>query len=654
MWTCRVLLVLVDIMLPLVWVGGALAETSTPAQLIGGGNFTNGEVKELDYQVEVLNSVGANRCRISLYPDAYVLNRNWDQPNPKPIDAVMLRLHAAGIRPMLLLEYYAHYQAERGLGTYEQWKGIGKTLAERYRPGGTWAKENNIADGFGIELYTAFNEPEPTEFRLGGKLGPKPYVDALRGLADGVHGVDARLKVAAGGFMAANAWKDWSLRGIAPALAAMLNDGTLAGIDLHTYYDVQWAPMEGGYQCSAQSNFDQVKLTSGITRDIEFFSTEFNYKNRLCKPEQAAAGLLTGIWDNLAVVGNDGRTLKTDLALAWNLFHEQSKDGEFGMALTASPYAPTLSAKVIKQVLGLTKDMRIVAADPRRTGVIALRGGGKTMWVWQNRTGWTDQPGQAIELCGVPAKTQEIEVYGWDGLRKKLAVKGGGAVMIDGLEKEQTYMFLARTESVDDAETLLPPRAAKRIELKDLRTKSEKDDVPLPYAVLAQETFDREGEQLKEWNADGTGDPTLAVKAVDATPLEGTCGQLTYTFTDKLGGSRLLSGGTWLHDAKPVGTGKVYLRFLLRGSKDGRPVRIRMNDRDNETIVTKAVNATPVWRRVCVRIDADWEQNWGEGKNDKLDWPLRSLAFEAVHWGGVSPEGGEMIWVRDAQLVQTN
>ena len=642
--------------LSLTLADGAAGQMPPPADLIGGGNFTNGNVgKELDYQIQVLKSLGANRCRVNLYPDAYLMNRNWDSVNPKPIDAVMLKLHAAGIRPMLLLEYYSQYQGEHGLGSLEQWKVIGKTLATRYRPGGEWAKENNITDGFGIDLYTAFNEPEPGDFRLGGSPGPKPFIDSIRGLAEGVHSVDPNLKVIAGGFMAANAWKDWTLRGLAPALAPLLNDGTLAGLDLHTYYDVQWAPMEGGYTSSAQHNFDMVKLVSGITRDIEFFSTEFNYKNRICTPEQAAAGMLTGIWDHLAVVGNDGRTLKTGLALPWNVFNEQKTDDQFGMVLTAEPYIPAPNGMVLRQVLELTKDMRIVAADPRGTGMIALIGGGRTMWVWQNRTGWTDQPGETVELCGIPAKATEVEVYGWEGLRKRVAVKDGGVVTIEGLGKEQTYMFMVRTEATGEPEALLPARAAKRIELKDLAAQIVEQDVPLPYAVLAQETFDREGDKLTDWGAEGdANDPTLAAKVVDATPQQGTCGQLAFTFNEQTGGSRSLGGGTWLKGAQPTGTGKVYLRFLLRGSKDGRPVRIRMSDRDNETIVTKTVSASPVWRRVYVRLDADWDQAWGEGSNNKLDWPLRGLAFEALSWGGGSPEGGEMIWVRDAQLVQTN
>jgi len=414
----------------------------------------------------VLTTLGGTQARINLYPDSYIINRDWDQP--QPIDAVITRLHAAGVKPMLLLEYYAHYIADHRLGSYEQWKVLGATFAKRYRPGGTWAVENKITNGFGIDLFTVFNEPELEDFSLGGLLGPKPYIEALRGFADGIHALDKTLRVAAGGFMAANTWSDWTLRGLGPFLAPLLNDGTLAGIDLHTYYDAEYAPMEGGYHSSAQNNFDMVKLTCGVTRDVDFFSTECYYKNRVAKPEQVAAGLLTGIWDHLAVVGNDGCALQSRLALPWNIFNEQKNDGQFGMTLTTQPYPPTLSGTVIKLVLDLTKGLTVVAADPRGIGMIALRDTDRTMWVWQNRGGWTDQSGTTVELSGVPASAREVEVYGWDGLRKKVAISAGGTVKLDGLADGQTSMFVVRATGPEKPEALLPPRAAKRRTFADL------------------------------------------------------------------------------------------------------------------------------------------------------------------------------------------
>ena len=622
-----------------------------PSDLVGGGNFSNGAVgPDIEAQIKILTDLGASRCRINVYPGYYLdRGKDWNTPKANGLDLIMKRLHEAKIRPMLLLEYYTHQDfAKLGLGTEAQWREIGRAFATRYRPGGTWAQEQGISDGFGITLYTAFNEPEPTQLRLGGKPGLAPYVAALRGLAEGVHAVDASLQVAPGGFMAANAWKDWTLRGLAPMLAPLFDNGTLAGMDLHTYYDVQWAPMEGRYTCSAQNNFDMVKIASGIKTDIAFLSTEFNFKNRICPPERAAAGLLTGIWDHFAIVGNDGKTLKSTLALPWNLFHTQAKDPQFGMVLTETPYTPTPNGAVLKLVMELCQGTRGVAADPRRTGMIALRGADRTIWVWQNRTAWTDQPGTSITLDGVPAGAKEVEIYGWDGKRATVALKPGKPAVIDGLVPEQTTMFVVRAVGAGDPEALLPARANPRIQLKDIAAKFIQNDVPLPYNLVAQETFDVEGNVFKKWSA--SADTQLV--AVSAEPESGTCAELSFTFDAQHGGSRLLSG--------PLGGGvaitagqPVHLRFLVRSSQVRRQVRIRMTDRDGETLVTTPVNASPAWTRVHVRLDADIVKGWGEGTNGKVDFPLRGLAFEVMDWGGPSLAGGEKVWIRDAQIVQT-
>ena len=437
---------------------------------MGSGNFTNGDTGEVcTRQLAALTQLGAGRCRINLYAGAYLVDNDWNRPRPEVLDSVMEQMHAARITPMLLFEYYTHDGTEaKRLGDRAQWQAIGHAFAARFQPGGTWATERGITDGFGLDLYTASNEPEPGGFAAGKSPGPEPYLALLLGLADGVHAVGPALRVVPGGFMAANAWQDWSLRGLGTGLAPMLNDGTLAGLDLHTYADVQWAPMEGTYASSAQHNFDRVKMANGITREIEFFATEFNYKHRACPPEQAAAGLLTAIWDNLAVVGSDGRTLVTRLAMPWNLFNLATEDAEFGLATTMQPYVPSQRGEVVARVLTLTRGLTLVAADPRRTGMIALRGPNRTMWVWQNRPGWTDRPGPSVTLDGVPPGATAVTVHGWNGLRGTVPITPGQPVLIKGLATGETSMFVVEAADVTDPETLLPARATPRLTLADV------------------------------------------------------------------------------------------------------------------------------------------------------------------------------------------
>jgi len=410
--------------------------------MMGGGNFTNGATDAVTVQqFKALQAVGAKMCRINLYPGHYVRRRDWNTPNARSIDGVMKLAYQYGVTPIVLFEYYTDYYQNEGFGNYQQWFGIGQAFAARYRPNGSWGQENGIKD-WGITIYTAMNEPEPGEFRKGGKLGPEPYVAALKGLADGVHAVDKTLKVLPGGFMAANAWNDWTLRGLGPALAPLFNDGTLDGIDLHTYYDIKYAPMENQYGDSAQSNFDDVKKAGGITADINFYSTEFNYKKREVTEEQAARGFLTGIWDNLGVVKNDGASGATGFAFPWNLFNEATKDTEYGMRVQLDPYVPSPRGDVLKLVLGLTKGMTFAARDPRKTGEYVLTGNGKKLWVWQNRKGWTNHPGNSYTVTDIPVGTRRLEVYGWNGLRQVVPAHET-SLTIQNLGPEETHMILA-------------------------------------------------------------------------------------------------------------------------------------------------------------------------------------------------------------------
>jgi len=59
--------------------------------------------------------------------------------------------------------------------------------------------------------------------------------------------------------------------------------------------------------------------------------------------------------------------------------------------------------------------------------------------VWQNLPGWTDRPGHVLEL-DLPNWARTIEVWGWDGLRRRVAVNGGHCVL-DGFAENETTMI---------------------------------------------------------------------------------------------------------------------------------------------------------------------------------------------------------------------
>lgn len=398
--------------------------------MLGGGNI---RVPPRAEQFETLARIGAGMCRIPIGPNDYYHD---GRPSPERIDQAVLMAHRHGVTPMLLLEYYTRFHGELGDG--ERWRDIGRAFAARFRPGSEWLKSEGVED-WGIAVYTAVNEPmwkdnNPTPIPV------DPYVAALRGLASGVHSVDAELLVGPGGFQEVPLFQNRNP--YAKAVVPLLNDGTLQGIDIHRYWDVQHVPMQETNRFSLQSQFDRVKRDLGITADIAFWCTEFNFKKRLVTEEEAARGFLTAVWDALGIVGNDGQPV-TRFALPWNVFHTAEKDLHYGMAGSYDPWTPTARGKVLVLVCRLGKGLRWVSLDPRGEGLFVLEGEGRRLWVWQNRTGWTRRPGASITLTGIPDGARRLEIYAWDGLRRTVALAGQATMQLDDLPTEQTLMLLA-------------------------------------------------------------------------------------------------------------------------------------------------------------------------------------------------------------------
>lgn len=431
-----------------------------PAGISGSGNFTTGD-KEATAQSQfaTLRAAGAEAIRMDVYPYNY-----WDGEKalPEKMEKQILEAHEAGVKKMILLfEYQGSYQkvhdAPNQLGDYDKWHSIGEAYAQRFSPNSPWLKARGILD-WGINIFAAFNEPDgenPKDFIP--KTGPSSYYSSLKGLADGVHSVNPALAVIPGGFMAENAWLDHTLRGYGLALAPLWNDGTLDGIDLHTYNDIKYAPIirEDGsvvFTSSAQAGFDAVKKECHITRDINFYTTEYNFKANTQGIEEplAAKRFLTCIWNSLGVVKNDGKTPATKLALVWNLFLTDKEDqfdgGTYGLVLKQDPLTPTDRGKTYRLVLSLTKGMEFTSLDPKGHGEYVMEGAGKKLWVWQNYVNWTDMPGTSFTVNDIPAKATKLDVYGWDGLRKSIPLSGKASYTVGDLRPNETYMFLVTAD----------------------------------------------------------------------------------------------------------------------------------------------------------------------------------------------------------------
>ncbi|MBV9470908.1 MAG: hypothetical protein JO316_26935 [Abitibacteriaceae bacterium] len=421
-----------------------------PSRLSGGGNFTNGATDAtVQQQFNALAEAGAGAVRLNLYPGEYFAN---SKPLPSHLDAQVLLAHQHGVQTIILLfEYYGSYQKPDGpphqLGGYAKWHDIGAAFAERFAPNSAWLKSKGI-NNWGITIFQAFNEPDAEKSIP--LTGEESYYNALRGLADGVHSVDRQLAVIPGGFMSENAASDHNLRGYGTAIAPLLNDGTLSGLDLHTYNDIFYAPIlnrEGRvtFDFSPQSDFDSVKAACHITRDIAFYSTEYNFKANEQGIDEALAArrLLTCIWANLGVVGADNKTSATKLALIWNLFNTTQADRTYGLNWRLDPWVPTARGRTFRLVMAISKGMEFTRLDPKGRGDFVLEGNRRKLWVWQNYDQWSNMHGTSYTVEDIPLGARKLEVFGWDGLRRSIDLAGQQRLLVEGLPQNETLMFLA-------------------------------------------------------------------------------------------------------------------------------------------------------------------------------------------------------------------
>lgn len=410
----------------------------TIGSMVAGGNVVlQDDEASWIAKFQTLNAIGASVARVIVWPPT----RGRAEPAPARLDRMMQLAHDHQITPILLLQLPDGPDGNPSLdpGGYNTWVELGREYAGRFAPGGAFQQEHGITGEWGVSLYQTITRPDARA-----TLPVADYVAALEGLADGVHEVDPDLAVVAGGLRPSG--RDPTLAGYGPALAPLLNAGTLDGLDLHSYYDAVRAPIEGGYEHSAQDNFDEVKRASGITADIGHYASNWNYRRDSTSIEegQAARGVLTAFWDTLGVVGADGSTGVSRFAMPWNLFRTEAEDPAYGMAAQLDPWVPNDSGRALRTALEVAADLHFVSLDPRGSGEYVLEGAGKKLWVWQNREGWTAHPGTAFTVTGLPAGAGELEVYGWEGIRRTIPLHGQRSLVVTDLPTEETLMFLVR------------------------------------------------------------------------------------------------------------------------------------------------------------------------------------------------------------------
>jgi Secretion system C-terminal sorting domain len=429
--------------------------------LTGSGNFTNGETTDEEiHQINALNFYGAKRTRVSLYP-SYYYNVDNQKGNPSSIDSIMILLYQGGITPMILFEYYGWYNA---LGSYEKWYEIGRSFAERWRPNSPYLLSKNITN-WGISVYTAINEPDinsPYVPRTKAE-GAENYHDALEGLADGIHSIDTSLSAMPGGWASQNAFSWNDANGYATAIVDLINNGKLAGFDLHTYNDNTFAPIvdkqnEFYWRYCAQADFNEIQEEIGITRPIKFYATEFSYKaNTLgISDEESAKRQFTCIWNNIGAVKSDGSSHATEFALIWNLFNTVENDSVYGMCNQLYPYIPNLKGQTFKLVMDLGKGMNFTYLDPNNSGIYKLTDGKKDMWVWQNYYRWSNIDGTTFTI-DLPADASKVLLYNYSGLIDSVEVLGLQNYTFTQLPESETLVFMIIRKPVVSSDNDLVP-----------------------------------------------------------------------------------------------------------------------------------------------------------------------------------------------------
>ncbi len=427
--------------------------------LTGSGNFTNGETTDQEiHQIEALNFCGAKRTRVSLYP-SYYYDSDTKTGNPSSIDSIMILLYRGGITPMILFEYYGWYNA---LGSYDKWYEIGRSFAEKWRPNSPYLLSKNIKN-WGISVFSAINEPDINTPYVPRTIaeGPENYHDALEGLADGIHSIDTSLRAIPGGWASQNAFSWNDANGYATAIVDLINNGKLAGFDIHTYNDNTFAPIvdkqnEFYWRFSAQADFNEIQEEIGITRPISFYTTEFSYKANILgiSDEESAKRQFTCIWNNLGAVKSDSFSHATEFALIWNLFNTVENDSVYGMCNQLYPYVPNLKGQTFKLVMDLGAGMNFTSLDPNNSGIYKLTDGEKDMWVWQNYYRWSNIEGTTFTI-DLPEDASKILLYNYSGLIDSVEVFGLQNYTFTQLPESETLVFVILKESIVSADESL-------------------------------------------------------------------------------------------------------------------------------------------------------------------------------------------------------
>ncbi|MEM6391270.1 MAG: hypothetical protein AAF797_00675 [Planctomycetota bacterium] len=433
-----------------------------------GGNTT---AANRQARLALMQSEGIQKARLGLLPGKY-WNTGTSSPTPQAIDDIVLDMHAANVEPVLLFEYYDDYY-NRDIRDFD-WYAIGSQFAERFKPGSSWLQSQGIT-GWGINIYTAINEPD-LELELDNeqentadpgdtdnKIPFNDYHWALENLADGVHASHASAEVLPGGYAGAIFSGNPTMKGYLSAVADLLNDGTLAGVDTHRYQP------DGKFPRFAHDEFFAIKSANNITADIKFYVSEFNRNLSTLNP----AGMFIDTLDMFNVpateAGGDGSAARVGYVMPWSL-HATDSQIHWGLASSLDPWTPNAEGEAFLLAQDLLAGTSYASLEPTRNGLLKTAGSGKTVWVWFNIKSDGNRPayatneatGSELVLMDLPPDATSLSIYRYDGYQSSgnhtayqtvSVTPGQDWVKLTNLPAEEVIVIVANSETAPVAPT---------------------------------------------------------------------------------------------------------------------------------------------------------------------------------------------------------
>ncbi|MEO1236362.1 MAG: hypothetical protein AAFX76_06185 [Planctomycetota bacterium] len=456
---CRGVLGAVVLLAGLMAVGVPPAAAATPADLLGSHVSNAGERKR----------DARNRAMMNLIAD---LGMKWvrltggkhqwhthGKPSPELFDPMVRYAERRGLGVFIQLDW--RQDLDGGSITDFDWEAVGRAFADHF--------------GDRVSVYSILNEVDHAQ----SVEKPARVARAVGAFAQGVKSVDESLMVGTPG-MGGTPMSPKKTDALLRVMGPLINRGLLDVMNLHSYQDIKKGHPSNILETSEWSpsnNFLRSKREAGVRVNVRRSAGEFNYREWSslgATPESRGQGFFTTVWDQLNAVGDDG---PDDGALVFALVYgiwsdDDGTDGKryrgFHMATEYTweengkyIWKPATTGQALKNTIDNTQGMHFIHRDPYDKGVAILRGNGRKMWMWHNRTGFSrlDNP-EFVEITGLPADATELKILRWDSTLaqpfKTIPLSGGQtSAVIDTRESlpfGETYLIVADSEN-DGGET---------------------------------------------------------------------------------------------------------------------------------------------------------------------------------------------------------